>query len=103
MGILSPWPMYSKLFGNLACDACTKFCHAKNIQKPAKNHPRTMKNERQKTMFFSTSLFLVFFVILVPFWTPKWDQNGTESGLLRSLDAFSKHVRFTKFAFKKLF
>ena len=47
--ILSPWPVFRKLFYEIAFEAPTKFWLEKTIEKPPKNHPQTKQKSMEKT------------------------------------------------------
>ena len=70
--ILSPWPVFRKLFWKFIFQASTKLRREITSKKPAKNHARTMKKSCQKTLCFSTSLFSYFYLKWGGFGTPNW-------------------------------
>ena len=81
--ILSPWPVFRKLFYEIAFEAPTKFWLQKIIKKPLKNHPQTSMKSMNKSGYFWTSYFSRFFTNLGRFGIPKWDQKP-EKNLPRS-------------------
>ena len=73
--ILSPWPVFRKLFYEIAFEAPTKFGLQKIIKKPLKNHPQTSIKSMKKSCYFWTSYFSRFYTNLDRFGVPKWAQK----------------------------
>ena len=97
--ILSPWPVFRKLFCQIVFWASTICRRHKNTKKTLQNHAQTMEKTKKKTPRFSMSLFSYFNTNLRVLGLQNWSQNrilGTKMPEVKPfLSCFNIHV-FTK-------